>query len=147
MTTSFIKAMTATATAVAIAGLAACSNMGMGSGMMMGGLKLSGSQEVPPVSTMAAGTGSIKVEPEGAVSGSVTTTGMVGTMAHIHMGAVGVNGPVIVPLVQMSEGVWSVPRGTMLTTEQRKSYLDGNLYVNVHTATNKGGEIRAQLKP
>jgi hypothetical protein len=34
-----------------------------------------------------------------------------------------------------------------LTPEQLKSYQAGELYVNVHSAANKGGEIRAQLKP
>lgn len=112
-----------------------------------GELKLSGSEEVPPVTTTATGTGAIKVADDGSVSGSVTTTGLDATMAHIHVAAAGKNGPVIVPLVKSAEGVWSVPPGAKLTAEQLKAYRAGELYVNVHTATNKGGEIRAQLKP
>ena len=34
-----------------------------------------------------------------------------------------------------------------LTPEQIKDLKAGNLYVNVHTAKNKGGEVRAQLQP
>lgn len=114
---------------------------------MGGELKLSGDQEVPPVSTAAAGTGRIVVAEDGSVSGSVTTTGMDGTMAHIHIAAAGKNGPVIVPLVKTADGVWSVPPGSKLTADQLKAYRAGELYVNVHTAANKGGEVRAQLKP
>ena len=110
-------------------------------------LKLSGGEEVPAVQTAAAGTGSINVAADGAVSGSVTTTGMSGTMAHIHMAAAGKNGPVIVPLSKTGDGVWSVPAGSKLTPDQLKAYKAGELYVNVHTEANKGGEIRAQLKP
>jgi hypothetical protein len=68
-------------------------------------------------------------------------------MAHIHLAAAGKNGPVIVPLVNSGEGVWSVPPGARLSAEQLKSYQAGELYVNVHTQANKAGEIRAQLKP
>ena len=32
-----------------------------------------------------------------------------------------------------------------LNDAQAKALVDGDLYVNVHTATNKGGEIRGQL--
>jgi hypothetical protein len=123
---------------------AACSSM---AAEMVGELKLSGDQEVPPVSTSASGAGMIKVADDGSVSGSVTTRGMDGTMAHIHIAAAGKNGPVIVPLVKTAEGVWSVPPGAKLTADQLKAYQSGELYVNVHTAANKGGEIRAQLKP
>jgi len=123
---------------------AACSGMTAGMG---GELKLSGDQEVPPVSTSASGTGTIKVAEDGSVSGSVTTKGMDGTMAHIHIAAAGKNGPVIVPLVKTADGVWSVPPGAKLTADQLKAYQAGELYVNVHTAANKGGEVRAQLKP
>ena len=52
-----------------------------------------------------------------------------------------------VPLVKTAEGVWSVAPGAKLTPEQLKAYQAGELYVNVHTEANKGGEIRAQLKP
>ncbi len=130
--------------------LAAVSAMGMGSGTAAAagnGLTLAGDQEVPAVSTSATGTGTINVAPDGSVSGSVTTTGLAGTMAHIHMAGPGKNGPVIVPLVKTGEGVWSVTPGAKLTAEQLKAYQAGDLYVNVHTDANKGGEIRAQLKP
>ena len=127
----------------ALVGLAGCAAMGGASG----NLKLSGEQEVPPVSTSATGSGSISVADDGSVSGSVSTRGIKGTMAHIHVGAAGANGPVIVPLQQSSEGVWSVPAGARLTGEQIVRYKAGDLYVNVHSEAHKGGEIRAQLKP
>ena len=34
-----------------------------------------------------------------------------------------------------------------LTDAQYEAFKAGNLYVNVHSAANKGGEIRGQLKP
>ncbi len=111
------------------------------------GLKLTGAQEVPPVVTSGTGSGSITVADDGAISGSVKTTGVPGTAAHIHTGAAGVNGPVIVPLTKTSEGVWAVPAGSKLTEEQVKAYRAGGLYVNVHTDAHKGGEVRTQLAP
>jgi hypothetical protein len=111
-------------------------------------LKLSGDQEVPPVTSMASGTGTINIATDGAVSGSVTTAGITATMAHIHMApGKGANGPVIVPLTQSSPGMWAVPAGAKLTPEQLKAYQDGLLYVNVHSAEHKAGEIRGALMP
>ena len=112
-----------------------------------GELKLSGANEVPPVTTAASGTGTITVADDGSVSGSVKVTGLTVTMAHIHVGAADKNGPVIIPLTQSATGEWSVPAGAKLSAEQMKSYKAGELYVNVHTEANKGGEIRAQLSP
>ena len=110
-------------------------------------IALSGSQEVPPVTTSASGSGTITVAPDKAVSGSVTTTGVTAIAAHIHQAAAGQNGPVIIPLTKTADNVWSVPAGAKLTDEQFTAFKAGNLYVNVHSAANKGGEIRGQLKP
>jgi len=108
---------------------------------------LTGAQEVPPVMTSASGAGEIMVAPDGSVSGTITTSGIEGTMAHIHEAPMGQNGPVIVPFAKTSENVWSAPAGAKLTDAQLQSLKSGNLYLNVHSATNKSGEIRAQLKP
>jgi hypothetical protein len=110
-------------------------------------LKLTGDQEVPANTSTAVGTGSITVAADGTVSGSVTAPTLQAMAAHIHVGAAGVNGPVIIPLTGSAGGVWSVPAGAKLTAEQLDAYKAGNLYVNVHTAEHKGGEIRTQLKP
>ena len=108
---------------------------------------LSGSQEVPPVTTAASGSGNITVAADKSVSGNVTTSGLVGVAAHIHDGAPGKNGPVIVPLSKTSDNTWTVPAGARFTDAQYDSYKAGNLYINVHTANHKGGELRGQLKP
>ena len=108
---------------------------------------LAGSQEVPPVSTAASASGTISVAADLTISGSVSTTGVEGTMAHIHKAAAGQNGPVIVPMVKTAENVWSIPAGAKLTEAQYQDLKDGNLYINVHSAAHKGGEIRGQLKP
>lgn len=110
-------------------------------------IKLTGAQEVPPVSTSATGSGSIMVADDGAVTGSVKTTGVVGTAAHIHTGEKGVNGPPIITLTKTADGVWSVPPGAKLSAEQAKLYKAGGLYVNVHSEAHKGGEVRTQLTP
>ncbi len=110
-------------------------------------LKLGGAAEVPPVTTPAAGTGKITVGADRSVTGSVTTTGMKGTMAHIHEGAAGVNGRVAIPLVSDGDGKWLVPAGTKFDEAQYAAFKAGKLYVNVHSAQHPGGEVRAQLVP
>jgi hypothetical protein len=129
------------AAVILIAGCATMSSSGRVS------VTLSGSQEVPPVTTAASGSGTITVSADRSVSGSVTTTGINATAAHIHMAAMGQNGPVIIPLSKTADGVWSVPAGVKLTDAQFDAFKAGNLYVNVHSDANKGGEIRGQLKP
>ena len=109
--------------------------------------KLVGASEVPPVTTAATGVAAITVAPDGSVAGTIKTTGIAGTMAHIHLGAVGKNGGVVVALTRQADDTWVVPAGSKLTPEQLASYNAGELYVNVHSEAHKGGEIRAQLQP
>lgn len=108
---------------------------------------LNGDQEVPPVSTVARGTGVFKFGDDGTVSGKVTTTGVTGTAAHIHEAASGKNGGVIIPLVKDGNDSWNVPAGAKLSAPQQAAYKAGNLYVNVHSDAHKDGEIRGQIRP
>jgi CHRD domain len=120
--------------------------------------RLSGAEEVPPVTTVASGTADISVDwskcPSATSSancptvyGVVTTSGLEGTTARIHEGARGQNGPVVVTLVKTRDSVWVVPYGTTLNDAQYRAYWAGQLYVNVDSDAHKGGEIRAQLQP
>jgi len=108
---------------------------------------LTGNQEIPPVTTTGSGTGTINVGPDKSVRGSVNVAGMTPTVAHIHEAPAGKSGPIIIPLVQTGDNVWSVPEGAKLTDAQYESYKAGNLYFNVHSAAYRGGEIRGQIKP
>jgi CHRD domain len=110
-------------------------------------VKLTGDQEVPAVASTAAGVGTIVIKNDKSVSGSIKTTGIEGTVAHIHLAEPGKNGPPIITLNKTADNTWSVPEGSKLTDDQYKSFKDGNLYVNVHSAEHKSGEIRTQLKP
>lgn len=107
---------------------------------------LAGDHEVPAIKTSAKGSGTITVNDDKTVSGSITVSGLNATAAHIHEAPAGKNGGVIIPLTKSEYG-FAVPAGAKLTDAQYAAFKKGDLYVNVHTAANPGGEIRAQLKP
>ena len=134
----------AAALAGAMAIVAGCQSMAP----MMAGqeIALSGANEVPAVATSASGTGTVTINADRTVSAKVTVTGMTATASHIHEGAAGANGPVIVPFTKTGDNTFAAPDGAKLTESQYASYKAGNLYVNVHSARNPGGEVRAQLK-
>jgi hypothetical protein len=106
---------------------------------------LEGSHEVPAVTTEAAGTGTISVADDGTITGSVSTTGVQGTMAHVHTGAEGANGPPIITLTKAGD-TYTIPANTKLTEAQQEALDKGELYINVHSAAHPNGEIRAQLE-
>ena len=110
-------------------------------------VNLSGAQEVPPVTTDAVGTGTLTIGADKSVSGTINTTGISGTVAHVHLAEPGKNGPPIITLTKTSDTEWTVPAGSKLTDEQYAAFKAGKLYVNVHSDAHKAGEIRAQLKP
>jgi len=114
--------------------------------MVVKSASLNGAQETPPVTTFATGTAVFTIDTDsGAISGTVNTSNIDATVAHIHEGPVGVLSPVIIPLTKGDGGTWTVPDGTTLTASQLESLKNGNLYVNVHTAANPTGEIRGQI--
>ena len=110
-------------------------------------VSLTGGEEVPPVKSAAKGNGKIEVGDDKSIKGTVKTSNMKGTMAHIHQGAKGENGPLVLTLRQTSSAdEWAVPTGSKLTAAQYQSLKDGKLYINVHSDAHQDGEVRAQLK-
>jgi hypothetical protein len=89
----------------------------------------------------------ITINKDMTVSGKIMTSGIAATMAHIHNGKAGSNGPVIVTLTKNGDNGWMVPAGAKLSETEFKAFMADELYVNVHSAENKGGEIRGQLMP
>jgi hypothetical protein len=110
---------------------------------------LNGASEVPP--TTSAGTGTATVTLDTAtkrLTWDVTYSSLSGPAlaAHIHGPAdTGQNAAVVVPL----KGKLASPikGSTSLTAAQMADLEAGKYYVNIHTAANKGGEIRGQLEP
>jgi CHRD domain-containing protein len=108
-------------------------------------------QEVPSptgATTGAGGTFSATVtksDTGASVAWQLSFTGLTGDAiaAHIHTGAVGSPGPVVLalcgPCSSPASGTGTVPQAVVDAIQA------GTAYVNVHTVTNKGGEIRGQL--
>ena len=124
---------------------------------------LHGGNEVPPVVTGAAGTATITYD---TVTGILTYRVEVynmptGTTAgHFHVGAVGVGGPTVINFtVQASISNDFAIAGTATSTNLNARAAQGinswddlvqalllnNLYVNVHSTANPGGELRGQV--
>lgn len=108
---------------------------------------LTGADQIPEVATSASGNATINVGSDKSVTGSITTSGIVGTEAHIHVGKAGATGPAIVTLTKTGDDIWLIPAGAVLSDSQFESYKAGELYVDVHSAAHHSGEIRAQLSP
>lgn len=114
---------------------------------------LSGANEVPPVETDATGTIVASLHCRTlTLSGSFQGLSSAFTGAHIHEGAVGVNGPVlytltVVTLLPNTAGdLLRASNSFQLTKQQLAALKAGNLYINVHSVNFPGGEIRGQIQ-
>jgi hypothetical protein len=108
---------------------------------------LNGSSEVPPNPSPATGNATLTVDTTNrSMSASITTSGIAGTMAHIHEGAVGVSGPIIFPMTESyaGSGIWGTT--VTITEAQLATLRAGNYYFNVHSAGYPAGEIRGQIR-
>jgi hypothetical protein len=108
---------------------------------------LKASNEVPP--NDSKGTGSVtatfdttskKLDWKGSYSGLSGPA----TAAHFHgPGEAGKNAGVAVPISATSS---PFEGSATLTDAQAADLMSGKWYANIHTATNKGGEIRGQME-
>ncbi|MDN5847517.1 MAG: CHRD domain-containing protein [Candidatus Nitrosocosmicus sp.] len=122
---------------------------------------LSGQEEVPPVDTQATGMAEFTpVAPTNeTVDFNVNATDIQGvTAGHIHSGAVGENGEVVVTLFTFDTPQDMVSENGTITADMLEGEMqgmtiadlitamkDGNTYVNFHTEQNPSGEIRGQI--
>lgn len=71
------------------------------------------------------------------------------TNAHLHYGAPGVSGPVIIPISQFKQGNSYYGVYDLTALSDPAAFLDsleqGKVYINVHTSNYPAGEIRGQL--
>lgn len=110
---------------------------------------LNNASEVPPTTGSGTGTGTATLDTAtDTLSWDVTYSGLSGPAlaAHIHGPAEpGKNAGVVVPF---TGSLASPIKGSKKLTPAEVGDLDaGKYYINIHTATHKGGEVRGQLEP
>lgn len=105
---------------------------------------LNGASEVPANTSTATGTATASYNKITKVfTLNVTYSGLTPTMGHVHVGAVGVSGPVVFPFTNLMSPInYTSPA---LTAAQETDLLTNNYYVNLHTEAFSAGEIRGQL--
>ena len=126
---------------------------------------LTSGEETPALLTGAAGTAEVAIDTvakEFAVTLRVFNIPTTTTAGHIHVGPKGVAGPVVIDFpgiagrlgdfvttFRVGEASFraSAVNGINSIDDVIQAVANGNAYVNIHTTTNPGGEIRGQLVP
>ena len=127
-------------------------------------VELSGNEEVPPVQTDAKGSAELTAPHFDNIGYSVNVSNIDKvTMAHIHSGKIGENGPIVVTLFKTETPSTEPINGNLVSGNITNANLEGPMagktlidltksmelgetYVNVHTEENPNGEIRGQIK-
>jgi hypothetical protein len=110
--------------------------------------RLQGAQSTPPNPSLATGNANVLIDKATHTLYLTSTyTGLTtaANNAHIHVGAPGASGAVIIPLIFVTGTSGTLDTSRVITTTDEASILAGNTYVNVHTSTYPAGEIRGQL--
>src|SRR3954462_2202080 len=112
---------------------------------------MKGSSEKPKGPSSASGTFTVQFKNgQACYKMSVKGLGATPVAAHIHRGAAGVNGPIVVDLKPTFKG--TSPRISQKCVSAKASIVSGtrrnpgSFYANVHTSKNPGGAARGQLK-
>ena len=132
-------------------------------------IRLTGDQQVnPTVNTAAFGFAEVRLSQDNStLSFEVVVCNIANvTASHIHVGAAGTNGPVVLPFYGSPSPLFNSTRGCDTLAEGSRTsanlvarpeagintwtdfinaLIAGNTYVNVHTTAHPLGEIRGQL--
>ena len=111
-------------------------------------VNLQGSQEVPANTSTASGSATVLLDKASNmvfVTGSFTGLAANATGAHIHDGAVGTNGPVVVGLSATPAMAGTISGSGKVSAEFAVKMINGLSYLNLHNASFPGGELRAQI--
>ena len=113
-------------------------------------VSLDGLQEVPPNASPATGSGTLVIDnAQTQVTYSINYSGLTGTRSaqHIHgPGAPGVPAPVVLPLSATGTTSGLVSGVAAITATVIGYMVAGTAYVNIHSSTFPGGEIRGQIQ-
>jgi CHRD domain len=157
--TASIRAQPAAAATATTGGGAATSS----TGQQTFTATMTGSEEVPPKNTQATGSAKFVSSSDGnSMTYRIRVAHINGvTMAHIHRGSIGKNGPIVVTLFKSATPTGPVngplSQGTITSANLEgplkgktisdlvKLINDGKAYANVHTQQNPKGEIRGQI--
>lgn len=125
--------------------------------------RLTGAQEVPPADPDGSGKATVEIDVDAGevcFDIKVTDTGTP-NRGHIHAGAAGVNGPIVVPFFELraTDAPVTDPRHDALEDGRIMDCVPGdpavladivanpaNYYVNVHNTRFPGGAIRCQIE-
>lgn len=110
---------------------------------------LSGANEIPAVTTTGAGIGTLAIEGSN-LTYNVSFSGLSApaTAGHIHGPAAATNNAgVVIPFTVPAATSGTVSGSTSLTPDLVADIVNGQAYVNFHTANHPGGEIRGQIVP
>ena len=112
-------------------------------------VSLTGAAEVPAVSTTATGLAVIRVTNDNKMISKITVsnieTGDALRFAHIHRGAVGVNGAILTNLADVV-GDFGITKTLTLDVATVTALRTEALYINVHSNTSPAGKLRGQIR-
>ena len=133
--------------AAMVAGISGCGSMQPGN-MVTFTARMSGTSEVPAVRTDGTGMVEASLNKDTQVlKWKLTYSGLSGPAAAAHFhgpAAAGSNAGAVVPFASAASPIGGQ---ATLTPAQVADLMAGKWYANVHTAANKGGEIRGQMMP
>ena len=120
---------------------------------------LYGGNEMPPIASSATGTVTLELG-DGEMTYHLQASGAAFTMAHIHNGLAGANGPVVAFLLPVQDPPVTTVDVTGTISEAdllgefagnweafATFFLADGLYVNIHSTANPSGELRGQADP